>query len=364
MKVLQIINSLNTGGAERLLLDSVPLYNKTGMEMDMLLLNSSESPFLQELQRLQIRIITLSKGRIKSIYNPLLIFKLIKYIKRYDILHVHLFPSLYWVALAQMLSRAKTKLVFTEHNTSNNRRNIKLLRFLDRLVYKRYAAVVSISEGVDAALQEHLLLKKGLFHIIANGIDLSKFHGNSNKFPDLRNNITLIQVSRFSASKDQATLIRALSHLPDNVKVVFVGDGETRTECEVLVQRLDLSERVTFLGNRGDVPDLLAQSDIAVQSSHWEGFGLAAVEAMASGLPTVASNVSGLRDVVGGAGVLFSSGDARELADRILQLIDDRNLYAHTSASCLERAKEFDINRMVENYIEIYNSIQSDLKVV
>jgi len=118
------------------------------------------------------------------------------------------------------------------------------------------------------------------------------------------------------------------------------------------------------LGNRGDVPDLLAQSDIAVQSSHWEGFGLAAVEAMASGLPTVASNVSGLRDVVGGAGVLFSSGDERELADRILQLIDDRNLYVRTSAACLERAKEFDINRMVENYIEIYNSIQSDLKVV
>jgi glycosyltransferase involved in cell wall biosynthesis len=357
MKVLQIINSLHTGGAERLLVDSVPLYKAKGLETDVCLLNGNRTSFYQVLEEQHICIISLSKGSIKSVYNPLLIFKIFKYINRYAVIHVHIFPTLYWVALAKFLSFGKTKLVFTEHSTSNRRRNSRIWRFFNRIAYKQYDAIASISEDVDKALQKHLLLKKDVFSVINNGIDLSKFYGKAKNATDTIKDITLIQVSRFSPAKDQATVIRALSYLQGNVKLVFVGDGVNRTECELLTKQLDLSERVSFLGSRNDIPELLKNADIAVQSSQWEGFGLAAVEAMASGLPIVASDVSGLREVVSGAGLLFKQGDEKSLADKINSLLTDRKLYEKIANLCLERAKQYDINVMVEQYIDLYKEV-------
>src|SRR5690554_5836630 len=107
MKILQIINSLSTGGAEKLIIDSVPLYQKQGLTVDVLLLNNTETQFKSHLKET-------SKGKIDgltigSIYNPFLIFKIIPYLKKYDIIHLHLFPTLYWVVLAKLISFSNVK---------------------------------------------------------------------------------------------------------------------------------------------------------------------------------------------------------------------------------------------------------------
>jgi glycosyltransferase involved in cell wall biosynthesis len=104
------------------------------------------------------------------------------------------------------------------------------------------------------------------------------------------------------------------------------------------------------------VPELLKTSDIIVLSSHWEGFGLAAVEGMAAGKPTVASDVDGLREVVQGAGVLFPHGDAQALAQIIQQLQVDPTYYHDVAIRCYQRAQQFDIMRMVEKYEKVYES--------
>lgn len=116
MKILQVINSLTTGGAEKLIIDSVPLYQNQGLTVDVLLLNNAETQFKSKLKET-------SNGRIEglsigSVYNPFLIFKIIPYLKKYDIIHLHLFPTLYWVVLAKWISFSNVKLVYTEHNLS------------------------------------------------------------------------------------------------------------------------------------------------------------------------------------------------------------------------------------------------------
>ena len=115
MKILQVINSLHSGGAEKLIVDSIIKYNQQGVPVNLLLLNGRNTPFMNYLRsNIDLKVNYLSMSNF--IYNPLHILKIIKYLKKYDIVHVHLFPSLYMVSLAHLISRAKCKLIFTEHN--------------------------------------------------------------------------------------------------------------------------------------------------------------------------------------------------------------------------------------------------------
>ncbi|MDR0605613.1 MAG: glycosyltransferase, partial [Bacteroidales bacterium] len=251
MQVLQVITSLYTGGAEKLLVDSIPIYREKGIDMELLLLNGDETPFFQTLKKSGIKIHYLTKGNIRKIYNPLLVFRIIPFLKKYDIVHVHLFPTLYWAALAKRLSFGKTKLVFTEHNTHNRRIGNITGRVLDKFIYHQYDTIVSITKEVDTIIKLHLSFKKDKFKIIHNGINLSQFVRDFPKDENtVHSKIILIQVSAFREQKDQVTLIRALHYLPQNVNLLLVGDGDKRTKCEDLVKELNLSGRVSFLGVR------------------------------------------------------------------------------------------------------------------
>jgi glycosyltransferase involved in cell wall biosynthesis len=358
MKTLQVITSLGIGGAERLLVDAIPLYIEKGVDMELLLLNGNETPFYRSLKNNGVKIHCLTKGKIKKIYNPLLVFRIIPYLRQYDIIHVHLFPTLYWVALAKLFSVSRKKFVYTEHNTHNNRRDKGgIWKITDRFAYRQYNRIVSITAEADRLLKAHLLLDEGKFTIINNGIDLSKYAGTRNSRQTAgtdKQEITIIQIAAFSKQKDQATLIRSMSYLPNNVRLLLAGDGETRSECEKLTKELNLSERISFLGIRTDIPQLLQVADITVLSTHYEGLSLSSIEAMASGKPFVASDVPGLRDVVGGAALLFPCGVEKALADQIQSLTSDSELYNKVAQACTERSKNYDIRIMTDRYIEVY----------
>lgn len=148
---------------------------------------------------------------------------------------------------------------------------------------------------------------------------------------------------------------KPLKFLPEDYKLLLVGDGARRLILEDLVVTLQLQDRVTFLGLRKDVYPLIKMCDIAILSSHWEGFGLVAVEAMASGIPLIASNVKGLAQVVDGGGLLFEPSNVEDLISKILEL-NDPNLYMQTVNNCLEKSKNYDINIMIEKLITLYDA--------
>lgn len=366
MKILQVINSLATGGAEKLLLETLPLYKERNIQMDLLVLNGIDTPFIKELKSLQC--CTIYSLGTQSVYNPLNIFKIIPYLKQYDLIHVHLFPAQYWVVLAKIISFSKAKLIFTEHNTSNRRLENKAFRFLDRLIYRGYDKVVCITKEIKKILKEHTELSDAIFIVIENGVNLN---GISEADPLLKNEINpsisqsdklIIQVSGFREQKDQATLIKALQYLPDNIKLLLVGDGVLRKECEGLTDKLDLQKRVLFLGLRMDVPQLLKTAEVVVLSSNYEGLSLSSIEGMASGKPFVASDVPGLKEIVEGAGVLFPLGNAKQLADEILLLIENPDHYHSVAEACQQRASDYDIHKMVGQHIKLYNSLDINEK--
>jgi glycosyltransferase involved in cell wall biosynthesis len=358
MKILHVINSLATGGAEKLILETIPLLKQRGVEVDLLVLNGNEYPYMKQLEQLNCcSIYSLGNG---SLSNPLLIFKITPYLKKYDLIHVHLFPTQYWVVFAKLLSFSKVKLVFTEHSISNRRIQNKWFKYIDRFVYSFYSKIICITDEVEEAIKRHTLLEKCRFKVIENGVNLRTIgeafalDKKSLQYSIQESDKLVVQVAGFRIEKDQKTVIRAIQYLDTNVKLLLVGDGSLRNESEQLVNELGLQERVFFLGVRNDVPSLLKTADISIVSSHWEGFGLAAVEGMAVGKPVIASNVLGLSNVVNGAGILFENGNERELAKIVNELFNDENYYNQVANKCRERAKIYDINYMIDKTIELY----------
>ena len=364
MKILHVINSLEIGGAEKLIVDLVPRLSSLENKVDVLLLNGIDTPLKQILYSEEIHIISLGIGI--NIYNPLLSIKLIKFITKYDIVHVHIFPSQYWVVIAKVISLSKVKLITTEHSTYNRRRSFFPFKYFDRFIYNQYSKIICISDRVKNNLSAHLNNFTAKIITIPNGVNTMSYVNAKrlSRHELLGISITgplLVQVASFGEAKDQDTVIRAISILPKKYQLVLVGEGIRKGICENLAIELGVADRVHFLGIRNDVPEILQISDLVVMSSHWEGFGLAALEGMASSKPTIASNVAGLSEVVEGAGVLFEPGDYNQLSHIIQQLMSETEFYKDVSYKCKERAMQYDIITMALHYEKIYLSVNDEV---
>lgn len=348
MKILHLITSLEIGGAQRLLADLLPLQISVA-DVSLLVYERVHNDFERTLEKAGIKILCLNEH---NFHNPEIIFRLRKIFKDYELIHTHLFPSIYWASLAAR--GLNVKLVYTEHSTSNSRRNKWYFRPVEKFMYSRYDKIISISNQTQEALTSWLGQHDERFVIINNGVDTGKLASvKAHVIPK-----SLIMVSRFATSKDQVTVIRAMQYIDREATLRFVGDGENRHYCEMLAKELGVSDRIQFLGSRSDVPELIASSYIGIQSSNWEGFGLTAVEIMACGKPVIATNVDGLKQVVEGAGEIFALGNVSELATKVNNLMADVQYYQDIANRCKRRALVYDINRMSDMYMKLYKSLR------
>ncbi|MGF7184765.1 hypothetical protein GGQ84_000850 [Desulfitispora alkaliphila] len=364
MKVLHIINNLGSGGAEKLLEDLIPLMNKMeNMEVDILLLTDKNNVFFDSLINKGVKVDVV---KYKNMYDIRNIFEVKKYIVNggYDIVHSHIFPTQYWVALSRVFLRnKKVKFVTTEHSTHNRRREKFYFRYIDKLIYSQYDSIISITKKtrdnlIDWIDPKHKKIDKHV--VIENGVDIEKIkvalpYKKNELIKGIIENTKLIcMVGRFSEAKDQPTLIRAVSKLSEDIHLVLVGEGPLMGDNEELAEQLGVSGRVHFLGFRQDIPRILKTVDIVVLSSHWEGFGLAAVEGMAAGKPVIASDVEGLRDVLDKAGLIFTSGDDKELSHKIVRVLKEEKIYIKYKTRSLISASKYSIHEKVQRYVDLY----------
>ena len=140
MKILQVITSLRTGGAEKLIVDTVPMYRERGYDVDVLLFDGTDTPFKRQLEQQGVNIYCLGKGG--SVYKPWYILRLLPFLRKYDIVHTHNTAPQLFAAIGSML--CSVVLCTTEHTTSNRRRDWKWYRWVDKWMYSRYKAVISI----------------------------------------------------------------------------------------------------------------------------------------------------------------------------------------------------------------------------
>ena len=357
MRILHIITSLHTGGAEKLVVEFATRFRQLGFDVDVALFNADKTIFMEQLTNNVPNIHIFKLGH--SYYNPLFIWKLRQIIVNYDIIHTHNSSPQLYTAIAN-IGIAKP-LITTEHNTTNSKRNYMLFRIIDRWCYNKYKRIICISEQTKNNLINDVLKKSNysLNNIctIYNGIDVQKYEQAK---PLIRNKdkTIIVMVAAFRQQKDQDTIIKAVGQLQKNkYELWLVGDGIRKNVLKNLAENLKLKDVVKFYGVRSDVPNILKTADIVVMSSHWEGFGLAAVEGMAAGKPVIASDVDGLKQIVDGYGILFPHEDVDALADSILKLSQDENYYQEIARKCSIRAKEYDIKKTVEGYMKLYQQV-------
>lgn len=349
MRILHVITSLHIGGAERLMTILLPRLRDLGNEVELLVFDGSRTAFTDALIKDGIKIHSLDST---NVYSPLNILKLRKYIGKYDIIHTHNTACQLFVPIAKKICYgAKTLLVTTEHNTTNRRRDKKCLKPLDKWMYMQYDAAVCIGESTETNLKDYIGQDVVDTYVIYNGIEIPNV---TNKELSTDGDIVISMVAAFRPQKNQDCLVRAMTMLPERFRLRLIGDGERRAEVERLVEDLNLRARVTFLGNRSDVPQLLQQSHVNVLSSHWEGLSLSSLECMAAGRPFIASDVQGLHEIVEGYGVLFPDNDYKALAREIESLVSDKDKYEIIAKKCRQRAEQFDIAQTVKKYNELY----------
>ena len=362
MRILQVITSLEMGGAETLLVNMIPRLQALGHVVDLCVFNGKETPLMNRLkgQSPQTKVYILGTGY----YNPIYIFKLMRMMRRYDIVHTHNSSPQLFVALASILYRPQ--LCTTEHNTSNRKRNWGWYRPIERWMYGRYSQIICISNIAAQKLREYMgrgwnnptspFYKR--ISTINNGIDVESIH-TAKPCQELlekkKHRCAILMVAAFRKQKDQDTLVRALALLPKTAyEVWFAGVGERLEEVKKLCETLDVASHVRFLGVRTDIPQVLQAADIIVMSSHWEGLSLSNVEGMSAGKPFIASDVNGLREVTKDWGLLFPHEDVNKLAALLQLLATDDIYYKQIAHRCYERAQQFDINKMVQSYNQVY----------
>ena len=144
MKILHVITSLRTGGAEHLMVDLLPALRALGNDVELLLFDGTPTPFMQQLEHESITIHHLGIGG--SPYNPKNILGLCKYMRRYDVIHTHNTACQLFAPMARLLTLGGARLVTTEHNATNRRRGKLLFKLIDRWMYARYSRIICIAQ--------------------------------------------------------------------------------------------------------------------------------------------------------------------------------------------------------------------------
>lgn len=362
-RVLHITHSLNVGGLERVVVDLTKGFRENGHIVGICCLDG-KGVLGEAAEKTGISVISLNK-RPGLVWQ--LPFRIAKVIKQgdFDIVHTHNESGLVYGATAAVIARA-SRLFHTEHGKEPEYLNKKALQSVERLLLRRTNRVVTVSEDLRRRMVNSSGLNDERIVTIRNGIDVEEFF-----HPEYRNEIReslgirtgsflIGNIARLVSLKNHRFLLDVFSILLKEcrqVRLVLVGDGPLREDLEDYAKKMGVWDSVLFLGERKDVPNLLAAFDLFVLPSLTEGLSITLLEAMASGTPVVASDVGGNPEIVekGETGLLLPLGNTGEWIRCIKCLIEDPDKRKKFSERARVRVnKEFSLFAMVERYEEIY----------
>jgi len=249
---------------------------------------------------------------------------------------------------------------------------LKILQYMEKISGRNTNSLTVLSKHEKKINEDLNLFESEKIIIIQNGISCSKFSNNSNmdfsilpiNIHSLKNSVVITFIGRLSPEKGVFLLLEAIeiilkNHSDVNLSIILVGDGPDKCELEKFAKKLMMHYeiRIFLPGYSKRIREYLALSNIFVLPSFYEGFGLALVEAMAAGLPVIASASGGIPEIIedNKDGLLFPVGNATRLAEKILQLLNSQKLQETLANKAILKARKFDIDRMLEKYAELYN---------
>ncbi len=305
------------------------------------------------------------------------IFRLFRLMRRrrFDLVHTHLFHAGLLGRPLARLARVRG-VIHTQHNTLHWESRSRLVSRANRLSLRAADRVVAVGERVARMVQTHGGVPADRIRIIHNGVDTARFRPEGGRegllaFAEIPSDAPVVaMVAGFRRVKGHAVMLDAMvkiRHVFPDARLLLVGDGPSRSSVEEAVARRGLADRVVFTGAREDVHRLLPGCAVVVLPSWEEGIPVSALEAMACGLPVVATRVGGTPEVVedGRTGLLVPPGDPRTLAAAVVELLR-RPDYARTlGKEGREVARtRYDVSSMVRKTALLYQDVLSQPVVV
>jgi len=289
-----------------------------------------------------------------------------------DLLHVHCaVPHTTAAYLAKKILIQKgiyTPIITTLHGTDITLVGIdSSIAPVIEFCIQKSDGVTCVSEDLKKDTLEHFDITRDI-EVISNFIDFSRF-GPSNKehfrqliAPDGEK--ILIHISNFRKVKRICDIVNVFEIVNREMpsKLLLIGDGPERVSIESMIREKNLSSDTRFLGKQDAVEELLAIADLFLLTSEKESFGLVALEAMACGVPVISSNAGGIGEVNihGETGFLSNIGDYQDMARNALQLLQNETMLAKFRKNALERAKVFELSKVLVQYEEMYHRILAD----
>ena len=394
--VMQVVSNLEIGGAQEVVRTLAENLEKAGCRS--VVVTFKDGPLRAGIEQLGIPVEILPQRKHSVIAVPLFIADmwrtrkaLLGLVKKYgtDVIQTHLLRSLDFLVLS-LRPESGVRIFWTFHNARFDLREEHLAR--DKWLFKPkrwgYHAlyslgaravnrIVAVSEEVKTSILQTLPgIPAVKVTTVSNSVDVNRY-GLRAGWVDLRRDLGLGEqekvaavVATFKEQKGHRFLLDALPEVvkkfPD-FRVLFIGDGELRDVLRAQTMALRLDKNVCFLGSRGDVPALLAASDLFILPSLWEGLPMALIEAMASGLPVIATRVSGTNQVMrhGETGLLVAPGDSRELRDAVLELLSRPDLALEMGKTARSRVEvHFGAQKQAQEYLDLFVSELGRLSAV
>jgi glycosyltransferase involved in cell wall biosynthesis len=234
-----------------------------------------------------------------------------------------------------------------------------IFKLVNNIIYRLADRIVAVSEVVKETTRRRYHLHGSKIVVLKNGIIFEDcVHRSSDlakEFPDSSNKLKIVAVGRLTYQKAFEVLVRAVAQVTKSgqkdIFVMIAGDGEEKSQLEVLIHNLRLGTHIKLLGIRHDIIGLLKASDLFVMPSRFEGLSIAMIEAMACGLPIIASNAPGLCNYIEDRqnGLLFPVENHKALADCILHLSKDEKLRVKLSHGARRSFEtEYDMRKNIE----------------
>lgn len=293
MKIIFFITGLGMGGAEKVVCELADRLYEKGHNVSLVY-------FTGEILRKPKNPIYIYKFNL-SAFNVLSLYKILKFIKEEnpDIIHSHMFHANMMARFVKFFNK-NIKVICSSHS---NFEGGKLRMYLYSLTENLCNAHTSVSKNAAHALEKAGAVNKKNIIPIFNGINTNQYHYTvgvkekiSQEFNIEANKKIIVTIGRIDTPKDYPNLLYAIKKILSirgDIHLLIIGDGPKRKNIEQLAEVLNLSNYVTFVGIRTDIPQILSAADLFVSSSAWEGFGLAILEAMLCKRPIVATKTDG-----------------------------------------------------------------------
>lgn len=319
-------------------------------------------PVMVEPKNKNVKLVWL--GGTKSAIGMLTSLKnLVKLIRKNkpDVVHSHMFHANILARVARIFSPI-SMLVSTAHS-NNEGGKARMLAY--RLTNQFSDVFTNVSYDAVHAFEEKKAVSKGKMLAVGNGIDVAYFKFSSDARMKIRNELGLaekkvfIAIGRFHEAKDYPNLIDAFAKFvsrSEDCHLLIVGDGELRSVIENQIAQLGLQQKITLLGVRKDIPDLLSTSDVFVLSSAWEGFGLVLAEAMSCERIVIGTDSGGVANIIDRYGYVVSPRDQDSLAQGMQKALALSEVEAsELGQKARQRIVEhFSLDAAVQKWLDIY----------